>query len=700
MDRHLTSAANQVPPLREELLLEKAGQTFVLHDALSGKFFRLGEKAFAILGNWHLVESAQIARRAAAVLGLPVSGQEVAQLLDFLKANGLVRHQFADAPDPQLPASRWRLTTIQKIAFLRIPLFRPQRLLDFVYPFLAFLFTRGFRAFLALCMVLALYLTARQWDSFVSTFMSFISIEGAVTFAAGLVLVKCLHELGHALMAVHYGVRVPVAGIAFMLMVPVLFTDTTPAWCLASRRQRMMIDAGGMIAELVVAIFATLAWHILDDGPLRSFVYSIATISWLLSLAINLNPFMRFDGYYLFSGLLGVENLQARAFSLGRRRLRELLFALGEKPPETFEPDKRLILVGYAYATWTYRFFLGLGIAQVAYMLVAKAAGIFLLIAFVSSMVLVPIYREFEEWQKRWPLIARSNRSLVTAMLALVALALFIAPMPTRVTIPAIARFERELALHPSSDAMLLEMAMSPGVRFAAGQVLARFSSPGLEEEIARAKLELGLVETRLRRIASEQRDRADLRILLREHETATTRLRGLMEKLAALEMVAPFDGMVDTVDPELHAGLWVTMQKPVALVHDAGKVVLAGLVDEKAAASLEPGARGRFVPDDPAAPSCEAKLVRLGLTPASTVSEPELSDREGGRVPVAGRPEQAEAPVPHGIWYDAALDAPDCLDHLHTRQRGIVLLEAGWNSLALSLARRIVAVLVREANF
>lgn len=29
---------------------------------------------------------------------------------------------------------------------------------------------------------------------------------------------------------------------------------------------------------------------------------------------VNINPFMRFDGYYIFADLLGVENLQPRAF--------------------------------------------------------------------------------------------------------------------------------------------------------------------------------------------------------------------------------------------------------------------------------------------------------------------------------------------------------------------------------------------------
>ena len=53
-----------------------------------------------------------------------------------------------------------------------------------------------------------------------------------------------------------------------------------------------------------------------------------------MTLAINLNPFMRFDGYFLFSDLLDMPNLQERAFRLARWRLRQALFGFGGEPPE------------------------------------------------------------------------------------------------------------------------------------------------------------------------------------------------------------------------------------------------------------------------------------------------------------------------------------------------------------------------------
>ena len=68
---------------------------------------------------------------------------------------------------------------------------------------------------------------------------------------------------------------------------------------------------------------------LVPDGPVRTGLFVMASTVWVLTLAINLNPFLRFDGYYLLADLLGTPNLQQRSFALARWRLRELLFGLG-----------------------------------------------------------------------------------------------------------------------------------------------------------------------------------------------------------------------------------------------------------------------------------------------------------------------------------------------------------------------------------
>ena len=106
------------------------------------------------------------------------------------------------------------------------------------------------------------------------------------------------------------------------------------------------------------AVTLGLLSYITPITPIGVVTFFIATTSWISSLAINVSPFMRFDGYYVFGDWLKAENLQPRSFALAKWRLRELLFGFNHQPPEELNPSRRWTFITYAWFTWTYRFFI------------------------------------------------------------------------------------------------------------------------------------------------------------------------------------------------------------------------------------------------------------------------------------------------------------------------------------------------------
>jgi putative peptide zinc metalloprotease protein len=108
----------------------------------------------------------------------------------------------------------------------------------------------------------------------------------------------------------------------------------------------LLIGAGGVLAELLLACIALLAWSLLPDGPGRTAAFMLASATWITTLVVNLNPFMRFDGYFLISDFWEVDNLQGRAFALCRWRLREFLFGYGAPAPEPWSPKMQRRLLG------------------------------------------------------------------------------------------------------------------------------------------------------------------------------------------------------------------------------------------------------------------------------------------------------------------------------------------------------------------
>ena len=138
------------------------------------------------------------------------------------------------------------------------------------------------------------------------------------------------------------------------------------------------MGAAGILVELAIAAWATLAWTLLPDGPLRGSMLLVATTTWVSTLLVNASPFMRFDGYFLLSDMIGVPNLHERSFALAKQLLRKALFGYEDPDPEPGlgQKTKRAMMI-FAVATWTYRLVLFLGIAVVVYNLFFKHLGIF-----------------------------------------------------------------------------------------------------------------------------------------------------------------------------------------------------------------------------------------------------------------------------------------------------------------------------------
>ena len=68
-------------------------------------------------------------------------------------------------------------------------------------------------------------------------------------------------------------------GIAFLVMWPVLFTESLEAWKLTRRRSRVAIGAAGAIAELDLAIAALLLCSAIDPGLFRNALFMISAFA-------------------------------------------------------------------------------------------------------------------------------------------------------------------------------------------------------------------------------------------------------------------------------------------------------------------------------------------------------------------------------------------------------------------------------------
>ncbi|MDX5362108.1 MAG: biotin/lipoyl-binding protein [Alphaproteobacteria bacterium] len=709
----MSGADTPLPRLREDLQLypgapqPDGSPCWVIHDPVRNLYFEIGRDALDLLELWGLGSVSRVVSAARAELGRIVSAGEVTAFAGFLHDNALATGEGEGAAArlmAQYRAAKRSLlgTLLHNYLFFRVPLVRPDRFLRATWPWVAPFFTRASALIFLLLGVSGLYLAGRQWDHFAAQFGDFLSLEGAVFYALALIAVKSLHELGHAWMAARFGLRVPAIGVAFLVLVPVLYTDTSDAWRLPSRRGRVLIDAAGMMVELALAAVATWVWVLAPDGLLRSIAFAVAAVSWIGSLAVNLTPWMRFDGYYLLADLIGVQNLQARSFALARWRLREILFGLGAPPPELMAAGKRRFLVLFAWTTWIYRLVLFIAIALLVYHLFAKILGIVLFAVEIAWFVALPILREVRAWWSLRAEIAAARRVFLTGGLALGVIAACFVPWSTPVRVPAMLEAVEQARIFPPVPGIVAEVHVRDGDAVQAGDLLYRLSSPALAHDLARETRRLDLTRLRLGSIAADSEDRALRTVLEREEESGEEAVAGLRRQIAALDIRAPVAGRVRDADPEVRPGLAVHPTRRLALIVADGADAaheLRGYVPEDARARIAPGDPVVFVPDNRLLPTLRGTVRALADTGVEEVDMPALAVPHGGPLRVDAQPDGRLVPRQGLYPVRIALDGGGDIGS-GKAERGIARIDGRAESLAARIARRVAAVLIRESGF
>lgn len=128
-------------------------------------------------------------------------------------------------------------------------------------------------------------------------------IAGLYLFLA---LSSLVHELGHAAACRYYGMPHGNIGLGLYLNLPVFYTDVTHVWKL-SCRQRCIVNFGGVYFQMILLI-PLLALAIINGYGVLDYVILLMNFNFTLTL----NPFFKFDGYWMITDLLGIPNLRKK----------------------------------------------------------------------------------------------------------------------------------------------------------------------------------------------------------------------------------------------------------------------------------------------------------------------------------------------------------------------------------------------------
>jgi len=700
---------SDLPQLREELefhsgpATETGQPTWLINDPVRNSYFQIDQQTFEALSRWHLGSAENIAIAVTKETIFDITEEFLTLVVTFLEQQQLVRIDGEEGRSKLLNMKKakkqsWYMWLIHHYLFFRVPLIQPDKFLEKTLNFIQPFYSQVVGYILGIALVVGLFMLNQQWDVFKASFVDMLSIQGLIYFFFALGISKIGHELGHAYTAKRYGCRIPTMGVAFLVMWPMLYTDTNETWKLKSLKERRNVALAGMAVELALAILATAAWSFISPGALRDMTLVLATTTWVTSLLINISPFMRFDGYYLLSDWLNVPNLHARSFALTRWWLREVLFDLKLPLPEKFSRQKSTFLIAFGFFIWLYRLVLFLGIAVLVYHFFIKIIGIILFVVEIVYFIAKPIWSEVKVWLQLKDKILQTRRIKWTVTALIFLIFLFVLPWSSTIKVPALVEAKEHVTLYAKQEGKLLSISKIEGELVAKGDVLFTFENLDFESQ-------LKTLEVKKKRLDFEKNAAFYSKDLRQQNDTVfaevaklDTEMDILRDKKEKLNIIAQRSGVFRDLEAGLSIGQWIGPNQRLAAILNQNNVQITAYIMETDIERLNEGATCMFYSNEPDLLEIETcKIDFIEKVASTTLNEPALSSLHGGQITVR---EVDNVLYPEKAIYKAHITV-STLKKTHLRQIvGTVHISGEKHSLFSSLWKVIASILHQEMTW
>ena len=618
--------------LRKDVVIVRRNPV-MLFDRQADAYYRISERAAGIIAYMTGVMPVRKFQEKLFAAGIAVTEDELISLVLFLEQNNLFEPSYARIAAKQHKlASMREKSRFMRLAslymYFRLPPWHPEKFFESIAPFVSFLASKFMVILLAIPAALGFLLAIRDFPQVQSVFMDTLSWAGVAKYFAAILFLKIVHEAAHSLAAIRFKCRVRGIGIGFMVFYPRLYTDTTDSWLLP-RHRRLLIDAAGVIAELLIGGIAALFYFYLPPGAWQSTMFYIFTVSTISTLLVNGNPCIRYDGYYILCDLTGIDNLMTRSGEYVRQFWRYYILHLGKKPAE----KHGWFLLLFGITSFIYRIFLYTAIIMVIYHSFIKVVAVILLILEVYVIFVNPCIREIvtiRELSRR-----SAGKAGMVLGIALVAFlgALLFTPLNWSVEIDGLTvPLECVTVVAGEGGYLTADLPHEP-VAVTTGENLFILTSPQLDFAVGKMQsvLEFDRCQFALEELDAERFSQAKItgqKIISDERA-----LEELLRRRAALTVTSPADGIFRVENAAaFRRGRYIPRGTEVGTVISP-EVVIYAYADDHDAGKLQAGDRAVIRVDD-SMESFPAVVTAVSQVAVPLFDSP-LLQVYGGRIPM-----------------------------------------------------------------
>ena len=565
---------------------------YVLYEPFTNKFYRLPQGAYEFVSRLSVnktVGEVWNGMLNSATGEIPGQGEVIEMLAQLYQSNMLMYDGIEDGAklfERNKKQNRKKVkASLLNIFFLKVPLVDPDALLNKLRWLIACLISKPFALVWLLTVIVAAKYGVENFDALKDSTQGFLSPSNIGWVYVCTVFVKLLHEFGHASVVKRYGGEVHTLGVMFMLLVPLPYVDATASWSFRDKSKRMLVGAAGMLTEFFIASIALIIWANLGGGILKNLAYNVIIMASVSTVLFNINPLMRFDGYYMLTDLLDMPNLQQRSVQHLKYLLERYIFFKRDAEPVAETWSERVVYFFYGICSSVYRIFLFTGfIVAISqhYLLLSFFMGILLCL----TMVIMPVGR-FLKYIFASPGLAlvRSRAVILTVLFFGGVFAfLFNVPVPDTFKAPGV------IEARTYENVIVGESGVVEGIYHYAGAVhkgdtLMQLKNQELENQLEEKRAQLR--ETTMSYYQALEDAPENMMPLEKRIGALKQELEKLEEDRINLTVIASIDGIWDIKDLDSYKGRFMHQGDSIGLLLDTSAFDFVAVVSQEEGSRL-----------------------------------------------------------------------------------------------------------------
>ena len=389
--------------------------------------------------------------------------------------------------------AKW-LQQVMSPLFWRFPIFDPEKLLNKTMPVFRWMFSPIAAIVWFGVVATGFALAIMHWGDLTENVTDrVLSTQNLVLLWFIFPIFKAIHEFGHAYAVKRYGGEVHEMGIMLLVLSPLPYVDASAASAFRSKRQRILVSAAGMMVETFLASIALFLWLNVEAGFVSSVLFNIMFIAGVSTILFNINPLLRFDGYYILSDLIEIPNLRSRSTRYLAYLCEKNLLGRKDAEPPPSTRGERYWFFFYPIASFIYRIF----ILTAIILFIAEQlffVGVALAIWAVVAWVCLPCFKMAKYIFTSPKLRKVRGRAVAVSggILAALLILICVVPAPLRSTTEGVIWIPDDAIVRAQIDGDVLRFLTKPGERVEVGAPLIEFrdEQTELDVKIRRAALE------------------------------------------------------------------------------------------------------------------------------------------------------------------------------------------------------------------